>query len=146
MKNHDNFNNDWNRLGLYMIPSHGGHTSYFLKRSWGNYLFFPHPEIENMFPFILSCGGVYKVFDCTLPFCYYNKLLFDKFGAATIGPERDHHEDFLIEKFPDEYFDVDMKLLNNAFNLQIKDQSFLFLDVDSKAETPEAHHLLRYHR
>jgi hypothetical protein len=126
-----NFNPQWNQLGLYIIPSDGYYLSYFLKRSWGNYLFFPHPEIDQMFPFILTSGGIYKVFDSALPFPGTNKRLFDKFGASTIGLKREHHEDFLIESFPDRYFDVDLQINNGQFVLKIKGESFCFLDSEA---------------
>lgn len=128
------FNPQWNQLGLYIIPSDGYYVSYFLKRSWGNYLFFPHPEIDKMFPFILASGGIYKVFDSALPFPNTNKRLFDKFGAPTIGLQREYHKDFLIESFPNEYFDMDLQVNNGQFLLKIKGESFCF--VDSEATPP----------
>ena len=130
------FDPAWNQIGLYYIPSENGYTAYFLKRSWGNYLFFPHPEVEKMYAFILASGGIYKVFDHTLPYSFYNKKLFDKFGSPTIGLEREYHEDFLIEKFPEDYFDVDMSIEKNIFRLKMKNQTFEFIDgVPQKIES-----------
>ncbi|MBY0515506.1 MAG: hypothetical protein K2P81_01265 [Bacteriovoracaceae bacterium] len=125
----NSFNPQWNQLGLYYIPSEGHYQSYFLKRSWGNYLFFPHPNVDQMFPFILASGGIYKVFDSTLPYPGMNKKLFDKFGAPTIGVQREHHEDFLIESFPSDYFDVDLEIKASQFILKIKRDPFCFLDA-----------------
>lgn len=122
------FDPAWNQLGLYYIPSENDYRAYFLKRSWGNYLFFPHPDVDRLYPFILASGGIYKVFDCSLPYSFYNKKLFDKFGAPTIGVERDYHEDFLIEKYPQDYFDVDLSVENNIFRLKTKKHTFEFID------------------
>jgi hypothetical protein len=130
------FNNDWNKLGLYFIPSEGHYVSYFLKRSWGNYLFFPHPEIDLMFPFILASGGVYKVFDSTLPYPYTNKRLFDLFGAPTIGTGLDHHVDFLVENHPHDYFDVDLTITEHEFALKIGRENFRFIDGPLLTERP----------
>jgi hypothetical protein len=142
----ERFKNEWNKLGLYFIPSENNYVSYFLKRSWGNYLFFPHPEIENFFPFIIGSGGLYKVFDCALTYPFYNKLLFDKFGAPTIGAARNYHEDFLIEQYPDEYFDVDLKLIEQTFHLKIKNQAFAFNDLEGTFSSESAHCLDRFLR
>jgi hypothetical protein len=138
------FDPTWNTLGLYFIPSSGHYTSYFLKRSWGNYLFFPHPEVDKMYPFILSCGGIYKVFDFTTPFPFYNKQLFDKFGAPTIGTKALHHPDYLIEHMPEDYFDVDLKLGPSSIQMKIQKKLFLFKDTDSEDYLDGAHHLYRY--
>lgn len=122
------FDPKWNQLGLYYIPSENGYTAYFLKRSWGNYLFFPHPEVEKMYPFILASGGIYKVFDYSLPYSFYNKKLFDKFGSPSIGLTREYHEDFLIEQYPADYFDVDMAIEKDIFRIKMKNQTFEFID------------------
>ena len=137
------FDPAWNQIGLYYIPSENGYTAYFLKRSWGNYLFFPHPEIEKMYPFILASGGIYKVFDHSLPYSFYNKKLFDKFGSPTIGLERDYHEDFLVEKFPDNYFDVDMSIEKNIFRLKLKNINFEFIDGSGHEENSTPTRLYR---
>lgn len=128
-----NFNPAWNQLGLYIIPSEGHYLSYFLKRSWGNYLFFPHPDVDRMFPFILASGGIYKLFDANLPFPETNKRLFDKFGAPTIGTGRDYHVDFLVESVPEDYFDVDLSVSPQKFELTIKHEVFSFLDAGAEA-------------
>lgn len=137
------FDTKWNQLGLYRIPSTGAYQSYFLKRSWGNYLFFPHPDVERMYPFILASGGIYKVFDSALPYPHFNKVLFDKFGAATIGPQRDFHEDFLIEKLGADYFDVDLGFSAGVFRLRVKEETFLFVDTLADAASSEGHVLPR---
>ncbi len=141
-----NFNSKWNDLGLYYIPSDNEYTSYFLKRSWGNYLFFPHPDVEKMYPFILASGGVYKVFDSKLPYSFYNKTLFDKFGAPTIGVKRSFHEDFLIESCPGDYFDVDLKILENQFQLMIKNTLFTFVDGQIEESSPTENCLFRLNK
>lgn len=138
------FDPAWNQLGLYYIPSGNGYMSYFLKRSWGNYLFFPHPEVDKMYPFILASGGIYKVFDHTLPYSFYNKKLFDKFGAPTIGLEREYHEDFLIEKYPDDYFDVDMMVDKNLFKIKMKSHTFEFIDGAIQNYQSESFRLYRF--
>ena len=128
------FDPAWNQLGLYYIPSENEYTAYFLKRSWGNYLFFPHPEVEKMYPFILASGGIYKVFDTHLPYPFSTTKLFDKFGAPTIGVQREFHEDFLIESYPGDYFDVDLKIQGHHFELMLKNSLFTFVDA-----SPETH-------
>jgi hypothetical protein len=132
------FDPAWNQSGLYHIPSDSGYHSYFLKRSWGNYLFFPHPQVDQLFPFILASGGIYKVFDATTPYPYYNKLLFDKFGAPTIGLNIDYHPDFLVEKYPDDYFDVDLSIIEKTFMIKIKGHQLTFRDQPfwSELSTP----------
>lgn len=140
------FKPTWNDLGLYYIPSSNGFVSYFLKRSWGNYLFFPHPEVSQLFPFILASGGIYKVFDSKLPYPYYNKILFDKFGASTIGTGKVYHEDFLIEQYPDDYFDVDLKINGGLFQIQLKDMTFRFRDIEVEGQAGEGILLERYYR
>lgn len=130
------FNPAWNQLGLYFIPSDGHYLSYFLKRSWGNYLIFPHPEIDPMFPFILASGGIYKVFDSTLPFPFTNQRLFDKFGAPTIGTGLQHHVDFLVESCPDDYFDIDLTISEHEFCLKIQQETFIFIDGDTNPSRP----------
>lgn len=135
------FDPHWNQLGLYIIPSEGHYLSYFLKRSWGNYLFFPHSDVDRMFPFILASGGIYKVFDHTIPFPGTNKLLFDKFGAPTVGTGLEHHVDFLVESCPDDYYDIDLTINNGCFELMILKEKFVFLDAVS--QVPPAGHLLR---
>lgn len=139
-----NFDPQWNELGLYYIPSSGNYVSYFLKRSWGNYLFFPHPEVGNMYPFILGTGGIYKVFDCTLPFAFYNRELFNKFGAPTIGCVQEYHPDFLIEKYQEDYFDVDLTLKDKSFMLNLRGKTFLFTDLDAQETDPGAFILPRF--
>lgn len=139
-----NFNLRWNELGLYYIPSKGNYVSYFLKRSWGNYLFFPHPEVENMYPFFIASGGVYKVFDTTLPFPSYNRELFNKFGAPTIGCDLEFHPDFQIEKYNEDYFDVDLKIKDHSFLLQFHGSLFHFKDLNTKDHFPEAYALDRF--
>lgn len=140
------FDPAWNQLGLYYIPSENDYTAYFLKRSWGNYLFFPHPEVEKMYPFILASGGIYKVFDTQLPYPFYNKKLFDKFGAPTIGVQREFHEDFLIESYPGDYFDVDLKIEGPRFQLMLKNGLFTFVDASPETSTPAPQTLFRLNK
>jgi hypothetical protein len=140
------FDPAWNQLGLYYIPSENEYTAYFLKRSWGNYLFFPHPEVEKMYPFILASGGIYKVFDTQLPYPFYNKKLFDKFGAPTIGVQREFHEDFLIESYPGDYFDVDLKIEGPRFQLMVKNSLFTFVDASPETSAPAAQTLFRLNK
>ena len=137
------FDPEWNKKGLYYIPSENGYIAYFLKRSWGNYLFFPHPEVEKMYPFILASGGIYKIFDHCLPYPFYNKTLFDKFGAPTIGTSKDYHEDFLIEKYPEDYFDIDLTINSNYFTLKTKDYVFEFIDGLREQVDPSKRSLYR---
>lgn len=137
------FDTNWNKLGLYRIPSTGVYQSYFLKRSWGNYLFFPHPDIERMYPFIIASGGIYKVFDSALPYPHFNKVLFDKFGAATIGPPFAYHEDFLIEKMGEDYFDVDLHLNPGIFRLRVRGEEFIFVDTFASVANTDGNVLRR---
>lgn len=138
------FDREWNKIGLFYIPSPTGFRSYFLKRSWGNYLFFPHPDIESMFPFFIGSGGIYKVFDFTLPFPQMNKNLFNKFGAPTIGPSQEFHPDFQIEKYGVNYQDVDLKLgAHSAIYSFIKGDTFTFLDNEELTELNSPYTLKR---
>ena len=138
------FNRDWNKLGLYYIPSDTGYQSYFLKRSWGNYLFFPHAEIEQTFSFIIASGGLYKVFDKTLPFKQVNQKLFNKFGAPTIGTLREFHPDFQIEKYGEQYQDIDMTIENDIFTYTLlSGEVFTFIDNESLLSKQENYTLPR---
>lgn len=140
------FDQSLNQLGLYYIPSDNGYTAYFLKRSWGNYLFFPHPEVDKLYPFILASGGIYKVFDSQLPYPFYNKKLFDKFGAPTIGVNREFHEDFLIESYPGDYFDVDLTIEAPRFEIKLKTTTLTFIDGGPENPPVSAHTLFRLNK
>jgi len=99
-----------------------------------------------MYPFILASGGIYKVFDTQLPYPFYNKQLFDKFGAPTIGVQKEFHEDFLIESYPGDYFDVDLKIEGNDFRLMLKKGLFTFTDGPAVRSGTEGVHLFRLNK
>lgn len=89
-----------------------------------------------MFPFILASGGIYKVFDSTLPFPFTNQRLFDRFGAPTIGTGLQHHVDFLVENCPEDYFDIDLTIHQNQFCLKIQEETFIFIDGTYRSDIP----------
>jgi hypothetical protein len=103
--------------------------AYFIIRSWGNYLFFPHPDIGQMYPFFKGQGGVYKVFDSEIPFPFYNGEIFRIFGAPTIGSGLSYHEDFLIEEYGVDYADQDLKLEGGIMHLQLPELKLTFYDL-----------------
>jgi hypothetical protein len=127
-----NLKQQLDQLGILYIPySQGPFTSYFIKRSWGNYLIFPHPEVENLKAHMDGSGGIYKVIDLELPFPWYNKWLFDRYGASTIGPKNEWKHDFLIENVPENYYDVDLSLDEEAsrIHLHYRQEKLIFLDL-----------------
>lgn len=124
-----------NALKIFAIPDNSGQRmAYFMIRSWGNYLFFPHPDISNMFPFIKGQGGIYKVFDAAVPFPFTNGQLFTIFGASTLGPSLKYHEDFLIEEYGTDYFDPDLNLRDGVFEIIVKERVVRFLDMNISSE------------
>lgn len=127
------FDNTLNQIGLYYIPYKDQYYSYFLKRAWGNYLFFPHPEIEKLYPFIIDNGGIYKVFDFSLPFKFYNKELFVKFGASTIVKEQTFESSFRCETFGIDYFDMDIKLTNQQILILKKNTKINLFDSNESS-------------
>jgi hypothetical protein len=121
---------------IFCIPQmEEGRMAYFVIRSWGNYLFFPHPELRSMYPFFKGQGGIYKVIDTALAFPFFNGELFRIFGAATIGAPSTYHEDFLIEKFGEEYFDPDLMIEDGLVRLTLTNLEFKLFDLHS---TPQA--------
>jgi hypothetical protein len=124
-----------NALKIYCIPDSGSiRMAYYIIRSWGNYLFFPHPDVGNMYPFFKAQGGVSKVFDTCLPFPFYNAEIFTLFGASTVGCARQHHPDFLIERFGEEFTDSDLKLCQDKFELTQQQERLSFYDMNSPLE------------
>lgn len=123
---------DLNRLGIYLIPDETeSRMAYYVLRSWGHYLFFPHPGVKNMYPFFKSQGGIYKVFDHLVPFPYYNGELFRIFGASTIGSTLEHHPDFLVEEWGVDYGDPDLQINAGVFELVHKKINFRFLETQN---------------
>jgi hypothetical protein len=121
-----------NQSKLYCIPQvEGGRMAYFLIRPWGNYLFFPHPEIKNMYPFFKGQGGIYKIIDSAIPFPYYNGELFRIFGASTVGSPLSYHEDFLVEEYGIEYFDPDLHIQDGVIHLTLPQLQLRFYDLHS---------------
>ncbi len=120
-----------NQLGIFLIPDETQtRMAYYVLRSWGHYLFFPHPGVKNMYPFFKSQGGIYKVFDHQVPFPYYNGELFKIFGASTIGSTLEHHPDFLVEEWGVDYGDPDLNISSGVFELVHKKINFRFLDLE----------------
>ena len=133
-----------NKHHIIVIPqSTGPFYSYFVRRSYGNYLFFPHGDLEPMFNFFKSQGGIYKVFDINLPFPYMNQRLFDIFGASSIGPEIDFHSDFKIEKMNEEFHDPDLFLNEHSFQLKQIETVFHFSDKTRPETCQQIYHLYR---
>lgn len=130
------FDPKWNQRGLYFIPSTTGRVSYFLKRKWGNYLFFPHPETEQFFSSAIARGGIYKVFDNEILFPQMNARLFTKFGAQTVAIEARPRPEFAIEIWNKDYFDIDMKADKGKWCLIIEGQEFTFLEDSSQEHEP----------
>lgn len=126
------FDPQWNKLGIYFIPSSTGRVSYFIKRKWGNYLFFPHPESDQFFSTAIARGGIYKVFDNEIPFPQMNARLFTKFGAQTVSHQALPRPDFAIEIWNRDYFDIDMKLEQDRWCLKIEGHEFIFLEKESQ--------------
>jgi hypothetical protein len=120
-----------NSKKVFCIPSQNKRwMSYFIVRSWGNYLFFPHPDISNMYPFIKTQGGIYKVFDETIPFPFYNTQIFTLFGASTVGAAPSFHKDFQIEIFGEDYFDIDLAIEQAVFKLFHLKEELRFVDYN----------------
>ena len=133
-----------NSQKIFCIPSHNQRwMSYFIVRSWGNYLFFPHPDVSNMYPFIKSQGGIYKVFDGEIPFPFYNAEIFTLFGASTVGPGLTSHPDFQIEAFGEDYFDADLYIDRGHFRLLHQREEFIFLEYNRAEKTFGSHEFSR---
>lgn len=123
--------NKLNSRKIFCIPSENQRwMAYFVVRAWGNYLFFPHPDVSRMYPFIKGQGGIYKIFDQTIPFPYYNGEVFTLFGASTVGLSQKYHEDFQMEVFGEEYFDVDLSIYQGRFKLFHQKEEFSFFDIN----------------
>ncbi len=134
-----------NSKKIFCIPSNNQRwMSYFLVRSWGNYLFFPHPDVSQMYPFIKGKGGLYKVFDNALPFPFYNAEVFTIFGASTVGTSLAFHQDFQIEVFGEDYFDNDLIINQGCFRLTLDKQEYNFYDFDYPKDTFCSHEFSRY--
>lgn len=133
-----------NELKIYCIPDEGGNRmAYYIIRSWGNYLFFPHPDVKNMYPFFKAQGGIYKVFDFETPFPFYNADLFTIFGASTVGSKLSYHPDFLVEDYGADYLDPDLKMEDGIFELNHKNNSFTFLDHNQVRDSYSENELSR---
>lgn len=133
-----------NELKIYCIPDEGGNRmAYFIIRSWGNYLFFPHPEVKNMYPFFKAQGGIYKVYDFEIPFPFYNGDLFTVFGASTIGSKLSYHQDFLVEDYGTDYLDPDLAMKDGIFELNHKKVKLTFLDHNHSKDFYSAGELSR---
>jgi hypothetical protein len=136
-----------NEHKIFCIPQNEGQRmAYYVLRPWGNYLFFPHPDVTNMYPFFKGQGGIYKVFDTTVPFPFYNGELFRIFGASTVGSPLTHHTDFLVEEFGKEYFDQDLLLQDGVFDLQLSKLKLRFFDLYSTPSDTQNYDLCRLAR
>jgi hypothetical protein len=127
---------DLNLKKIFCIPSQNQRwMSYFIIRSWGNYLFFPHPDVSNIYPFIKGQGGIYKVFDEAVPFPFYNAEIFTLFGASTIGSNLIYHPDFQIEKYGEDFSDVDLRIDQGIFKLNHQKEEYSFYDFNRPEES-----------
>lgn len=123
------FNPEWNKLGIIFIPSECGRVSYFVKRSWGNYLFFPHPQTDQFFESAKARGGIYKVFDNQINFPQMNERIFCKFGAQTVTCSSLKRAEFPIEKFGEEYFDMYLVAQEDQWEMTIQKEIFIFSEL-----------------
>jgi hypothetical protein len=137
-----------NKHHIYFIPcSDSKYQAFFCGTSWGNYLIYPHYDLEKMHHFIKSCGGIYKLFDIEIPFPQSNKKLFDLFGASTVGSKLEFHPDFLVESSPEEFYDPDIKINaeRGLISYRHGDQVFHFWDATAVVdETLPGVHLRRF--
>lgn len=120
-------------LGILFVPDYDlGLNSYFLKRSYGNFLFFTHPKISQLSNYIENSGGIYKVLEYHNVFKNELSFLFNIYGSSLITTNQNFIFDksYKQELWPSEYFDADMNFLEEISSIEVlyKKKKLLFVD------------------
>lgn len=124
-------------LEIVFIPDYElGLNSYFIKRPYGNFLFFTHPKINHLDQYIEGSGGVYKVFEFHNVFKAQLKYLFNVYGSSLITAQLNYtfDQNFKQEVWPDEYYDIDLSLDAKNCTVEIFYKKNKILLVDDFAE------------
>ncbi len=103
-------------LGVHQIKNYNGHSSFFVQRSYGNYLIFADGLQDIDYQFFKSKGGVYRQFFIGLDHVTEaNAQLFKKFGAIGVGyfAAESFNERLPLERFKKDFCDHQIKFISN---------------------------------
>lgn len=121
-------------LGIHQIKNYNGHSSFFVQRSYGNYLIFGDGLQGVDYELLKSKGGVYRQFFTSLDHVTEaNAQLFKKFGAAGVGyfPENSFNERIPLEIFKKDFCDHQIKFISNEqdcfMTLKQNDKKMMFM-------------------